>query len=330
MIINSPLLPEFSRPGRELLLPVLLIASGLVLSWWLTYETGGTHRAFPHTFYVPIIYAAYRFGATGGLLTGVLAMIACGPLMPLDSTTGQAQTLQNWVSRGIFFITIGTIAGIGAQILRRRLTRSERLHEDAVRAFVKTIDAKSPYTAQHSERVAELATATARQLNCDHHYCEQIRWAALLHDVGKLWIPDDVLNKSGPLKEHEWQLIREHPIRSAEFVTDIVDFRHYRDIIRGHHERFDGNGYPDGLSGSSIPTGARILAVADAFEAMTSDRPYRRGLSFNDALAELEDNSGTQFDPRIVNACIRAIETYPHTLHQWRSSVSKPPPARAI
>lgn len=321
-MIKSVSHPRIGRSARDLLFPVLLIAFGLALSWWITYATGGTHRAFPHIFYVPIIYAAYRFGVPGGLITGSLAMIVCGPLMPLDSATGQAQTIQNWASRGIFFITIGSIAGLGAQTLHRRLRRSERLHEDAVRAFVKTIDAKSPYTARHSERVAELATATARQLDLDTEYCERIRWAALLHDVGKLWIPDHVLNKSDPLKEHEWQLIREHPIRSAEFVSDIADFHQYRDDIRSHHERFDGSGYPDGLSGSSIPFGARILAVADAFEAMTSDRPYRSGLSFNDALGELESHSGTQFDPLIVNSCIRAIQTHPQTLHQWRDSTT--------
>ena len=115
--------------------------------------------------------------------------------------------------------------------------------------------------------------------------------------MGKLWIPDSILNKRCPLEENEWQLIQEHPIRSAEFVSEIADFQHYRDDVRSHHERFDGQGYPDGLSGNSIPIGGRILAVADAFEAMTSDRPYRRGLSYRDALIELEDNSGTQFDP---------------------------------
>lgn len=319
---------SISRPFRDAITPMILIVVGLALAWAITYLTGGTHRAFPHTFYVPVIFAAYRFGASGGLLTGGLAMIACGPLMPLDADTGQAQSVQNWVSRGAFFVTIGLISGGGATILHDRLRRSERLHEDAVLAFVKTIDAKSPYTARHSERVSELATAIAREMNLDQGYCERIRWAALLHDVGKLWIPDNVLNKQGPLSMDEWELIRQHPIRSEEFVKSIEDFREYQQDVRGHHERYDGTGYPDGLSGSAIPCGARILAVADAFEAMTSARPYRPGLSYRDALAELEANRGTQFDPQLVRACIRVIQTHPQHLYYWHDRYSISPESR--
>lgn len=316
---RARILHHLSRLERTDYVSLALIGVGLLAAWLITYATGGTHRAFPHTFYVPVIYASFRFGVAGGVLTGALAMFVCGPILPLNTTEQIQQTTANWASRGFFFIAIGGLAGQGFRTLRGRLARSERLHEDAVRAFVKTIDAKSPYTARHSERVADLAVAIAVEMGLDRERLKAIRWASLLHDVGKLWIPDSVINKPGKLNADEWELIREHPIRSAEFLNEIEEFQEYASAARSHHERYDGFGYPDGLAGEAIPYDGRILAVADAFEAMTSDRPYRPGLSFSEAIAELESHCGTQFDPDVARACVRAIQSRPATLRSWRT-----------
>ena len=301
-----------------------IIALGLGAAWLITYATGGTHRAFPHAFYVPVIYAAYRFGVPGGALTGALAMFVCGPILPLNTTEGIEQPVNNWISRGMFFIVIGGLAGQGFTTLRNHIVRSEKLHEDAVRGFIMMIDAKSPYTARHSERVAELAVAIGREMKLSSYELKTLHWSALLHDVGKLWIPDSILNKPEQLTEEEWILIRQHPLRSAEFISGVEEFRCYVDAARSHHERFDGGGYPDGLSGENIPLHGRILGVADSFEAMTSDRSYRPGLTFRESIGELRAHSGTQFDPEVVAACLRVIETRPATLPSWRPILLQP------
>jgi putative nucleotidyltransferase with HDIG domain len=316
---RARLIAYFKQLERTDYVSLALIAAGLAVAWLITYATGGSHRAFPHTFYVPVIYSAYRFGIAGGALTGALAMFVCGPIMPLNTTEGTMQPVSNWVPRGLFFIAIGSLAGQGFETLRDRLARSEKLHEDAVRAFVKTIDAKSPYTARHSERVADLTVAIGTEMQLDSERIKELRWAALLHDVGKLWVPDYIINKPGRLTVDEWEIIRGHPIRSEEFIKSIEEFQAYATAARNHHERYDGRGYPDGLRGTAIPEDARILAVADAFEAMTSDRPYRPGLTFSEAITELRAYSGHQFDPEIVAACIRAIESRPAMLQNWRT-----------
>ena len=174
------------------------------------------------------------------------------------------------------------------------------LHE-VVNALTTALDAKSHYTCGHSERVAEFSLLLAKGLALSLPEQRRIHIGAHLHDIGKIGIPDAILNKAGKLTDAEFQIMQQHPIIGDNIIRKIKVFHDIVDIIRFHHERFDGKGYPDGLIGTSIPIGARIVAVADALDAMISCRPYRSAYSFEAALAEVSRCSGTQFDPLIVS-----------------------------
>jgi putative nucleotidyltransferase with HDIG domain len=162
------------------------------------------------------------------------------------------------------------------------------------------IEARDPYTRGHSARVTALAEAVARRLGWSEERLESLRLGGPLHDIGKLAVSDEVLRKEGRLDDHELAQIREHPKIGAKLLLKVSALREAIPYVLYHHERWDGTGYPSGKAGEEIPVEARVLAVADAFDAMTSDRPYRRALSREQALAEVERCAGTQFDPRIA------------------------------
>lgn len=180
-----------------------------------------------------------------------------------------------------------------------------------IEALAEAVDKRDPYTFQHSQRVAEYVKKIAERLNLSPGEIESIIWAASIHDLGKIDIPEGVLSKPTPLEDDEWGIVRKHSAVGADIVDRISFHPTARGIIRHHHERFDGSGYPNGIAGDMIPLGARILAVADAFEAMTSDRPYRPALSYQAAVAELKAGRGTQFDPMIVDTFLTILEEEP-------------------
>lgn len=173
---------------------------------------------------------------------------------------------------------------------------------DTIQSLSVAIDAKDPYTKGHSIRVAEYAVTLARELKWPEDRVEALRYLALIHDVGKISTPENILKKDSVLTEEEFNKMKNHSIMGAEIVSGIKFFVHGAETIKHHHERWDGTGYPDGLQGEQIPEGARILAVADAFDAMTSDRPYRRALDPLSALQEISKGAGNQFDPRAAEA----------------------------
>jgi hypothetical protein len=178
---------------------------------------------------------------------------------------------------------------------------------NAILALARAVDAKDPYTMRHSERVADMAVRLALELDWGTGRTRLLREAAVLHDVGKIAVPDAVLTKPGPLTEDEFALVREHPVRGAEIVAEALGPEQVA-WVRGHHERHDGGGYPDGLMGGSVPDGAAILALADAWDAMTSNRPYRPSLTPARALEICRGESGAQFAPDVVTALLRLWE----------------------
>jgi putative nucleotidyltransferase with HDIG domain len=168
--------------------------------------------------------------------------------------------------------------------------------------MVKAIEARDPYTSGHSVRVSEYARSMARELGLPPKHVDYIATAALLHDVGKIYEEfAPLLRKEGRLTPEERMLMQAHPVRSADLAGTIGEFRgKVQADIRNHHENYDGTGYPDGLVGETIPIGARIIMIADTIDAMTTDRPYRKALTFHRALEELKKLAGQQFDPKLV------------------------------
>ena len=181
------------------------------------------------------------------------------------------------------------------------------LFDGLIRSFVNAIDAKSPWTKGHSERVTNYAVATAREMGMEEEDVEKLRTAALLHDIGKIGTYDVILDKPRSLSHEEFNLINLHPSRGEEILRPIKQLQHLLPVIRHHHERIDGKGYPDGLKGEEIPLLARIVCVADSYDSMTSDRPYRPAGVKKYAIAELKRCSGTQFDPVAVKAFLRVL-----------------------
>ncbi len=180
-----------------------------------------------------------------------------------------------------------------------------------IEALAEAVDRRDPYTFQHSQRVAEYVKKIAEGLNLSPWEIESLVWAASIHDLGKIDVPEEILSKPSHLDNDEWEIVRKHPAVGADIVAQISFHPTARDIIRHHHEWFDGSGYPNGIGGDKLPLGARILTVADAFEAMTSDRPYRPALSHQAAVAELGAGKGTQFDPVIVDTFLSILEGEP-------------------
>ncbi len=171
-------------------------------------------------------------------------------------------------------------------------------------AFTETIEQKDPYTKGHCSRVRTISLAIAKALNFSEENLNILEGGALLHDIGKIGIPEEILNKPSKLTKSEYDLIRQHPVAGERIVTHIDMFQAYRPIIRNHHERMNGKGYPDGLKGDQIPLEVRIVSLADAFDAMTTSRAYRSALPTELAVEELKLFSGTQFDPDLVNLFI--------------------------
>ncbi|MFF8803866.1 HD-GYP domain-containing protein [Streptomyces omiyaensis] len=187
-------------------------------------------------------------------------------------------------------------------------------HQATIRALVQAVDIKDSYTRGHSERVGDASALIARELGMDGDRLDTIRFAGILHDVGKLGVPTRVLRKDGPLTPEERRIIELHPEYGHEMIRGIGFLGEARDAVLHHHERIDGSGYPYGLRGEEIPECARVVAVADAFDAMTSTRSYSRARPVATALAELERCAGSHFDPRMVAALVRALgrRGHPH------------------
>ncbi len=185
-----------------------------------------------------------------------------------------------------------------------------RQHLSTIQALAAAIEARDPYTEKHSERMAEYAVATARELGLSVSTAEVMRYAAILHDIGKIGIDDEILGKQNGLTPEEWTKIREHPSIGKDILSQIDSLNKASQLIYSHHERYDGKGYPGGFKGEDIPMGARILGVIDAYDAMISKRPYRPAYSAKEAIDELKGKAGTQFDGKVVEAFLKVLNRH--------------------
>jgi len=191
----------------------------------------------------------------------------------------------------------------------RHALTARRDHEEMVvmTALLSALSARDHYTGEHSKTVVRLAVAVGRRLGLDDDEVQQVRQVALLHDIGKVGIPDSILQKDGPLSIQEWKLMREHPAIGARILAGTRTLAHLAPAVHAEHERFDGTGYPNGLSGAAIPIASRITLACDAYDAMTTDRPYRESLPVQRAAEQLALGAGTEFDPAVVAALVAEL-----------------------
>lgn len=201
----------------------------------------------------------------------------------------------------------------------QQASKYEELFVAALQSLADALEVKDSYTWGHSTRVSRYAMAIARELRVDSDVLDQLEFGSRLHDIGKIGVRESVLNKNGPLTEAEYRHVMEHPVIGWRLLAPLMrDMPVALAVVRSHHERFDGQGSPDGLCGMDIPLAARITAVADSFDAMTSGRPYRDGMAVEDALAELRRCAGTQFDPQCVHAFEQALANKTVARPDWR------------
>jgi HD-GYP domain-containing protein (c-di-GMP phosphodiesterase class II) len=213
-------------------------------------------------------------------------------------------------------VLVETIAAsLGSSIHRAMLVADlEQTFSTTLTALMSTVEAKDDYTASHEQQVADLTRRVALRLGLSASRASDARYAALLHDVGKVAVPSEILLKPGPLSEQEWVTMRGHAAAGGTLVASIPAFAHLASAVRASHERWDGAGYPDGLAGDQIPLAARIIAACDTYEAIVTDRPYRRARSTAAAARELRRVSGTQLDPRVVDALLDELRVQPPRL----------------
>jgi HD-GYP domain-containing protein (c-di-GMP phosphodiesterase class II) len=204
---------------------------------------------------------------------------------------------------------IDVLASFAANIYTRlQLADSLELsYTKTMEALVSALEARDPYTEAHAGRITELAMALSVTMQLSGEQRRAVKLGSILHDVGKIGIPDAILRKPGKLTDEEWQVMRTHAVVGEKMLRGVDFLRPALPIIRNHHERWDGKGYPDGRSGEGIPIGARIVAVCDSFDAMTSDRPYRRAMPMQDAFGELLSCAGTQFDPKCAALLVDVV-----------------------
>ena len=195
--------------------------------------------------------------------------------------------------------------------LERVLASLQETYLATMKSLAQVIEAKDETTRGHLERAQAYGLALARRIDPSLVETPTLGYGFFLHDIGKVGIPEHILCKEGPLDGHEWRVMRTHPVIGAQIVAPISFLSDAVDLIRHHHERFDGSGYPDGLRGDAIPLGARIFSVVDSFDAMTSDRPYRGSMEVERALSEVRRGAGTQFDPEVVRSFVQMLDEGP-------------------
>jgi HD-GYP domain-containing protein (c-di-GMP phosphodiesterase class II) len=241
--------------------------------------------------------------------------LVCAPLMTHHKILGVMEVLNK--TDGTEFDEQDLEAVVSVANTAAMAIENTRLHQSimeaytgTIRALAAAIDAKDPYTRGHSQRVMEYSLLTGGYLSIDREDMETLEYAAILHDVGKIAIESRILNKSSTLDDDEWDIMHAHPVVGANIMRTVPFLEKASELVLCHHERFNGQGYPNKLKGDDIPLGARIIAVADAFDTMTTDRAYRLALSMDHAIRELNNCSGGQFCPEVVKAFVSSLRLH--------------------
>jgi response regulator RpfG family c-di-GMP phosphodiesterase len=260
------------------------------------------HRTSPDT---RIIVMAERNGSEAEAMVKALAAGAVGAIYKEGSLESLKRALAS--STRATPVVADEAAGVLLGSYVDALSEKRQRDLATIQALATAVEARDQGTGRHLKRVTDLASHTMERIDGELARNEEVCYGFMLHDVGKVGIPDAVLNKPGPLTENEWSTMRRHPEIGLEIVEPIGFSRCATDVILCHHERWDGAGYPLGLSGEEIPLVARTFSVADAFDAMTSDRPYRRAMSDEEALEVIDLDKGTRFDPEVVDTFVEVV-----------------------
>lgn len=243
------------------------------------------------------------------------AIRGSNPLLIMKAQTSEHKLLNVVAIVTLFFVFLALAFGVLVSILVRKLFsllgRLSTVLDGTVVALANAIEARDENTGRHSEEIGYYTQELALAMGLNPEQAHQVRLGAILHDIGKIGIPDAILSKPGRLSPSEQEVMRRHPLIGAEILDGLDGLEGVVPLIRHHQERYDGRGYPDGLQGEAIPLGARIIAVVDAFQAMTTDRPYRRALPQSEAVQELIQNTGSQFDPAVVTSFLRLLGLNP-------------------
>lgn len=256
------------------------------------------HDLLRHLYYMPIILSAYLLGPRFGVFFGLLSAVGSSAHIAMH---GRVMYIDLVLQASIFCVT-GALIGYLSSEEKRKSSLLESSKMDFLKGLSAALDARDTYTEGHSLRVAGIAREIGKELRMSEDALGALYQAGIIHDIGKIGIPDAILKKEGKLTQEEYALIKTHTRIGAAIVRDVEAFRTAVAGVKSHHERYDGSGYPEGLRGEDIPPDARIIAVADAFDAMTSVRVYNRRKDTGAALEEIERGAGNQFDPGVVRA----------------------------
>ena len=284
----------------------LAIASLTLLTFALVRLTGGAPSAVMELGYAPVALAAYAYGWRGGLIAGLAVGAVLGPLPALVGFD-RVESLPEWLIRATAFGGIGALIGrmlnssssVAARA-RARVAEVVQRERESLIALASAAESRDMDAGEHLRRLELTSRRLAERVGLEPRAAANVGWAAMLHDIGKLRVPDRVLLKPDPLSREEWAIVRLHPIWSEQALAGGEHLTVAREVARSHHENWDGSGYPDGLYGDRIPLAARIVRITDAFDAMTNERPYQAPVSFEAALEELQANAGHDFDPELV------------------------------
>jgi len=345
LVALASLLP--ASPGEGLNRPVvaacaLAAIGGGFASWWLPWHrwprnwvlvltggalatiavalaaSGGAASPFMLILMLPVLFSAAYYGrreATACAAAAAVVAVAAVHLSPTAEAFRVLIVLIAVLAMTVAFqrMLMQALQGTSVQkdplyqLAELRRGELESSYRATLRALAAALDAEDRYTEAHGRETAALCLAVGRKLGLSPEELRYLDYGALLHDIGKIGIPGAILQKAGPLTGDETAMMREHPVIGERILTSVPFLAPVLPLVRGEHERYDGKGYPDGLTAEEIPIGARIILACDAFDAMSHDRPYRRALPPARVLEELRTNAGTQFDPQVVEALIAVV-----------------------
>lgn len=334
MLMLTALQQEAMKRGSSVAaLHAAHVATALLLITAAVSYTGGVQSPLVWIYALPVVIESVLLGlrwgviaaalSTGYLLAGTAAVRSGWFPLGAPEWPPAVTTIFLFSYTAMFFIIAATMTAIygwletqRSEIMRRSQSEQEN-YIGIIRALSASVATKDMYTGDYAGRLEKASVRLAEALGVRPEQIEQIRVASILHDIGKIGVPDAILLKPTTLTDGEWSVIQRHVHLGASILGEIPALQEAAKIVRHTHERFDGLGYPDGLAADAIPIGSRIIAVVDAYQAMTTDRPYRKALALDAAAAELRTNSGTQFDPQVVDVFLRiygsALEGSPKT-----------------